>query len=123
MGDHFLFGSVFIKKITKPNFFLKKTRTELKPVWLGFFPVWLGFFLFGFGFFGFRLIKPNRTGRFFQNFNRFFFKVRFFWLFFSRFSWFFGFFAHPYNRLIREFILTLIFLCKAIHPKNLIFLF
>jgi hypothetical protein len=33
-----------------------------------------------FGFFGFRLInpKPNRTGRFFQNSNWFFFTVRFF---------------------------------------------
>jgi hypothetical protein len=31
-GDHFLFGSVFIKKITKPNFFLKKTETEPNPV-------------------------------------------------------------------------------------------
>ena len=55
------------------------------PVWIGFFLVWLGFFLVSvrFGFFDFRLIKPkpNQTGRFFQNFNRFnrfFFTVRFF---------------------------------------------
>jgi hypothetical protein len=60
------------------------------------FFVWLGFFGLGsvrFGFFGFRLIKPkpNRTGRFFQNFNRFFFTIRFFQLFFLIFSvfWFF----------------------------------
>jgi len=54
-------------------------------------------------FFGFRLIKPkpNRTGRFLKNsnrFNRFFFTVRFFRLFFFRFSQFnrfFGFFTHP----------------------------
>jgi hypothetical protein len=76
--------------------FLDKNR--FKPVWLGFFR----FFLFRFGFFSFMLIKPNRTGRFFQNFNRFnrfFFTVRFFRLFFfrfSRFNRFFGVFAHPY---------------------------
>jgi hypothetical protein len=101
---------------------------EQKPVWLGFFglarffPVWLGFgsvfsvlarfgsvfcpVFFGsvrLGFSGSRLKKPkpNRTGRFFQNFNRlirFFFTVRFFRLFFfrfSRFNRFFGFFEHP----------------------------
>jgi hypothetical protein len=76
-GDHFLFGSVFIKKkAIKPNFLLKKTETGSnrpvsvrfsflgqKPVQTGlarFFPVWIRF-----GFFGFRLIKPDRTGRFF----------------------------------------------------------
>ena len=70
-------------------------------VWLGFFPVWLGFFFrIGFDsvrFFSFRLIKPklNRTGQFFQNFNRFFSRFGFFGYFFS-FSRFFGFFAHPY---------------------------
>jgi hypothetical protein len=53
-----------------------------------------------FGFFGFLLIKPkpNRTGQFFQKFNRFFFSVRFFQLFFfrfSRFNRFSGLFAHP----------------------------
>jgi len=59
--------------------------------WLNFFCLarfFSGFFLFGFGsvqFFGFRLIKPNQTGRFFQNFNWFFFTVRFFQLFFSSF--------------------------------------
>ena len=59
---------------------------------------------FGSGFAGFRFLKPkpNRTEFFFKNFNRFnrfFFTVRFFWLFlsrFSRFNQFLGFFAHPY---------------------------
>ena len=60
-----------------------------------FFSVWVWF-----GFFSFWLIKPkpNRTGQFFQNFNRFFFTVRFFRLFFfqfSRFNQFFDFFFHP----------------------------
>jgi len=45
--------------------------------------------------------KPNRTGSFSKNsnrFNRFFFSVRFFWLIFGRFSRlnrFIDFFAHP----------------------------
>ena len=123
------FGSVFIKKSNQTEFFfIKKTETEPRPVqtdrfrfgsvrffrektgsnrfssvfsvWLGFFP---GFFSVRFGFSGSRLKKPkpNRTGRFFQNFNRFnrfFFTVRFFQLFFfrfSRFNRFFGFFEHP----------------------------
>ena len=55
---------------------------------------WFGSVFFSvlvqFGFFDFRLIKPkpNRTGRFFQNFNqfnRFFFTVWFFQLFFFQF--------------------------------------
>ena len=103
-----IFSSVrFLSKtITKPKF-KKKTKTGSnrpvsvrfgflgqKPVLLGF-SVWLVFFRFGsvflvwirFGFFSFRLIKPkqNRTGRFFKNFNRFnrfFFTVWFFRLFF-----------------------------------------
>jgi len=101
-GDYFLFGSVFIKKNNKTEFFFKKTETELKsvqtdrfrfrfgsvflgqkPVWLSFsvlarfdsvfFPVFFGLGSVRFSFFGFRLIKPkpNQTGRFFQNFNRF----------------------------------------------------
>ena len=70
-GDYFRFGSVFIKKITKLNFFIKKNRNRtetgsnrpvsvrfgsvfqrknrFKPVWLGFFGLarfWLGFFRF-----------------------------------------------------------------------------
>jgi hypothetical protein len=40
------------------------------------------FFVWGqFGFFSFRLIKLNRTGQFFQNSNRFFFTIRFFFFF------------------------------------------
>jgi len=31
-GDHFQFGLVFIKKITKTGFFLKKIKTEPKLV-------------------------------------------------------------------------------------------
>ena len=134
--DHFQFGSVrfLSKKVTKPKFFLKKNRNQVKPtgfgsvrffraktgsnrfgsvfpVWLGFsvlarfFLVWLGFFRFfrfWFGsvwFFAYKTeTEPNRTGQFFQNFNRFFFSVRFFRLFFFWFSWFnrfFRFFAHP----------------------------
>jgi hypothetical protein len=58
-----------------------------------------------FSFFGFRLIKskPNRTGRFFQNFNRFFSQFDFFgYFFFSDFLGligFFSFFAHLYKQL------------------------
>jgi len=95
-GDHFRFGSVFIKKNNQTKiiiFLKKKTETEPKPgqtdrFRFGFFraktgsnrfgsvfPVWLGFFpvfcRFRFGFFGFLVIKPNRTSRFFQKFNRF----------------------------------------------------
>ena len=63
-------------------------------VWLGFFP---GFFLFRFGSV-FCLQNRNRTGRFFQNFNRFFFSVFsvIFFFRFSRFNRVFSFFAHPY---------------------------
>ena len=121
---------LFLKKKQKPNrnrvkptgfgsvwFFRAKTGSNRLArffwFWLGFFSfgsvfsVWLGFFpvFFGFGSvrFGFLFIKPkpNRTGRFFQNFNRinrFFFSVRFFRLFFfrfSRFNRFFSFFPHP----------------------------
>ena len=80
-GDHFQFGSVFIKKkVTKPNLFFKKNlnRTETgsnrpisvrfgflgqKPVWLDFFPVWVRF-----SFFGFRLIKPKPNRSVFSKF-------------------------------------------------------
>ena len=63
-------------------------------VWLGFLTVFLSLGSVRFVFFCFRLIKPkpNRTGWFFQNFNRFFFTIWFFRLFVF---WFFGFFAHP----------------------------
>ena len=111
-GDHFLFGSVFIKKSNRIKFFKKKNRNRTETgsnrpvsVWFGFFRektgsnrfgsvlarfflVWLGFFP---GFFLFRfgsvfcLQNRNRTGRFFQNFNRFFFFC-FFGYFFFRFS-------------------------------------
>ena len=123
------FGSVFIKKSNQTEFFfLKKTETgsnrpvlvrfgflEKKPVQTGlarftrFFPIWLGLTRFWLGFFPVRfgsvfpvpgLKNRNRTGRFFQNFNQFFFTVRFFRLFFfrfSRFNRFFGFFEHPYK--------------------------
>ena len=111
------------KKVTTLNFFIKKNRNRTgtgsnwpvsirfgflgqKPVQTGltwffgltrffaslaqFFSVWVRF-----GFFGFRLIKPkpNWTGRFFQNFNRFFFIVRFFNYFFPIFSVFWFFFS------------------------------
>jgi len=81
-----------------------------------FFRFWLGFFLIffslgsvRFGFFGFRLIKPkpNRTGRFFQNFNRFIFKLQFFRLFFSDFLGF-SVFLLTLNGLFLEFGLGLI---------------
>ena len=59
--------------------------------WLGFFwsgSVFSGFFGFGSVRFGFLLIKPkpNRTGQFFQNFNRFFFCLFFSVIFFPVFS-------------------------------------
>ena len=133
--DYFRFGLVFIKKnnqteIKKP----KPVQTDRfrfgflgqKPAQTGLARFWLGFFSFGsvfswfgsgfflvwvrFDFFSFRLVKPklNRTGRFFQNYNRFFFMVWFFRLFFSqfaRFNRFFGFFFSilPMSKLgIRE---------------------
>ena len=93
--DDFRFGLVFIKKhITKLNSF-KPTGfgSGSNRFWFCFFPFWFGFFRFGsvwirFGFFGFKLIKPklNRTGRFFQNFNRFFLRFGFFNYFFLFFS-------------------------------------
>jgi len=100
--DRFRFGSVrFFRAKTGSNWF-----GSVFSVWLGFFPVWLGFFSsffrFGFGsgsvFSVPGLKNRNRTGWFFQNFNRFFFTVRFFRLFFFQFSWFnrfFGFFEYP----------------------------
>jgi hypothetical protein len=57
--------------------------------------------------------KPNRTGWFFQKFNRFnrfFFSVRFFRLFcfrFSRFNRFSSFFAHPYLPVTKCVVLSL----------------
>jgi hypothetical protein len=73
-GDHFWFGSVFIKKSNQTEFFFKKTKTEIvsnRPVSVRFFRtkagsnrfdlVFLLVFFVQFGFFGFRLIKtkPN----------------------------------------------------------------
>ena len=102
----------FYLKNNKIEFFLKKTETgSNRPVsvWFfrtktglaRFFPVWLDFFLVffclgsvRFGYFDFRLIKPNRTGRFLQNFNQFnrvFSRFGFFSCFFSSFLNFFGF--------------------------------
>jgi hypothetical protein len=93
-----IFGSI--------RFFRTKTSSNrlgsVFPVWLGF----LGFVsvFFGLGSVRFDVLliklKPDRTGRFFQNFNRFnrfFFSIRFllFFLLFSRFNYFFDFFAHP----------------------------
>ena len=52
MSDYFLFGSVFIKEITKLIFF-KKTKTELKPVQID---------LFRFGSVRFFRTKPVQTG-------------------------------------------------------------
>ena len=89
--DRFHFGSVFRAKTGSNRF---------GSVFSGFGSVWVGFFPVRFGFFGFinKKPKPNRTGRFFQNFNRF--NQFFFRLFFFRFSWFnrfFGFFTLPYS--------------------------
>jgi hypothetical protein len=68
------------------------------------FLVWVWF-----GFFGFMLIKPkpNRTGRFFQNFNRFnqvFFTVWFFSYYFSGFLDLIGFsiFFLPIEKTIHK---------------------
>jgi len=58
---------------------------------------WLGFFSVSVRF-GFWLMKPNRAGRFFQNFKRFFFTIRFFRLFFFRFSRFFCSHTHTHLR-------------------------
>jgi flagellar biosynthesis protein FlhB len=111
-----IFGSIqfLLKKNNQTEFFFFKKSgsnwfgsvlAQFFPVWLGFFLVWLVFSGFSsvwvrFGFFGFRLIKPklNRTGWFFQNFNRFFFSQFSFFVYlflFSRFNRFFDLFAHP----------------------------
>ena len=104
-----IFGSVrfLSKKVTKPKlFFFEKNRNRVKPNGFGsvrFFrfgsvgSVFFRFLSVSVRFFWFFLIKPkpNQTGWFFQNFNRFFFSVRFFRLFFfqfSRFNRFSGFF-------------------------------
>ena len=121
--DHFRFGSVFLGQ--KP---VQTGLARFFRFWLGFFglaPFWLGFsglarlfsgflsVLVRFGsvrFFRFFLIKPkpNRTGWFFQKynrFNRFFFRFGFFGYFF--FSGFLGLIGFP------VFLLTPIRLCKV----------
>ena len=115
VGEYFQFGSVFIKKNNQTEilFFEKKTETEPKPsqtdrfrFGLGFIgkkPVQTGLARFfsvsvRFGFFSFLLMKPkpNRTGLFFQNFNRF---NQFFFFIFFLFNRIFSFFAHPQHRV------------------------
>jgi len=74
-----IFGLVrfLSKKSNQTDFFLKKPK-PVQTDWFRFSfleknrfkPVWLGFFFVFSVRFGFRLIKPKRTGRFFQNFNR-----------------------------------------------------
>jgi len=94
--DHFQFGSVFIKKITKTGFFLKTETSSNQPVSVRLryfeknrFKLGSARFFFGLGSVRFCCsVKPNRTGWFFQNSNRFnwfFFTVLFFWLFLSSF--------------------------------------
>jgi hypothetical protein len=126
-GDHFLFGSVFIKKSNRIEILKKKTETgSNRPVsvWFGFFraktgsnrfgsvlarffSVWLGFFP---GFFLFRFgsvfCLQNRTGRFFQNFNQFFFLV-FSVIFFSGFLGLIGFLVF-FSPLLITIIISLL---------------
>jgi hypothetical protein len=111
--DHFLFGLIFIKKNNQTELFFLKKKTETgsnRPVSVRFgffrektgsnrfdsiFPVLARFFSgflsvsvrFGSVFFCFLFIKPkpNRTDRFFQKFNRFFFQFNFFDYFFFNF--------------------------------------
>jgi hypothetical protein len=60
MSDHFLFGSVFIKKNNQTEIFFKKNQNWVKPtVSVRFFrakPVWLGFLV---RFFAYKT-EPNR---------------------------------------------------------------
>jgi hypothetical protein len=100
--DRFRFGSVwFFRAKTGSNRFdsVFPVLARFFPVLARFFSVWLGFSglaRFFPVFFGFLFIKPkpNRTGLFFQKFNRFnrlFFSVWFFRLFFSGFLGLIGF--------------------------------
>jgi hypothetical protein len=97
--DRFRFG--FFRAKTGSNRFgsIFLVLARFSRFWLGFFrfgsvfSVWLGFLLVSvlFGFFDFLFIKPkpNRTGRFFQKFNRFnrfFFRFGFSVIFFLVFS-------------------------------------
>jgi hypothetical protein len=83
MSDHFRFDLIFIKKITKLNFF-KKNQNWFKPVWLDFFYFWLSLARFWLGFFWFWLGFFD-LACFFSSFARFFFVwARFgFFLFFA----------------------------------------
>ena len=113
-GDHFRFGSVLSKKVTKPNFLKKKPKPVQtdrfrfgsvfsdKNRFGSVFSVWLSFFRFDsiffgflsvsvrFGFFRFQAYKTRTEPvGFFQNFNRFnrfFSQFGFFGYFFSVFS-------------------------------------
>jgi hypothetical protein len=110
-GDHFRFGSVFIKKSNQIEFFFKKTETGSnqpvsvrfgflgkKPVQTGLlgFPVWLGF---GSVFFGFGLVRffayktKTEPAGFFKSLIGLigFFSVRFFRVFFFGFLGLIGF--------------------------------
>jgi hypothetical protein len=109
-GDYFQFGSVFIKKITKSNFFFKKTKTRSNlPVsvwffraktgsnWFGsIFPVFSVFSGFGSVFFGLTRFFSVLFSRFFtyktETEPAGFFKILIGLIgFFSQFN-FFGFF-------------------------------
>ena len=122
-GGYFLFDLIFIKKKIKKKikpvqidcfglvwFFRKKTISNpfgsVFFVWLDFSGLARFFFVWGrFGFFSFRLIKPNRTDRFFQNFNRFFSRFGFFSYFFSGFLSFLGFSVF-FSPLLSKTIIT-----------------
>ena len=125
-GDHFRFGSVFIKKSNQTEIFFKKkpkpNRNRVKPTGFGavrfgflgqkpiqtslarFSRFWLGFFRFfsdfgsvRFGFFGFWLIKPKPNRT-----GRFFQNFnRFNRFFFS--VWFFRLFFFWFSRFNRFF--------------------
>jgi hypothetical protein len=107
------------KKSNKTGFFLKINRNRFKPTGFGsvileqkqvffrfglVFSVWLGFGLVRFGFLGFKLIKPkpNRTGRFFINFYRFFFHGYVFFIIFFQFNRFFDFFYTALTQIMDQ---------------------
>jgi len=84
-GDYFLFGSIFIKKISKPEFFsFKKTETDsnwfdsIFSVWLDFFGL-ARFFRFGSVFSGLAWFFQfgSVLARFFSGFYRFGFDLVF----------------------------------------------
>ena len=81
-----------------------------------------GLGLVQFGFFGYRLIKlkPNRTGQFFQNFNRFFFSRFGFFGYFFLFSRCFGFLLTPnnYNCFLIFFVVAGVITQFWVIPQN-----